>query len=389
MKISLIIPSFYPAVIYGGPIFSTLHTCQELAKLEDVEVYVSTTNANITTRLDVQTNKWTKFEENFFVKYYDETKVNKFSWQLFCNIWKDIKQAEIISIQTVFDTPAPISLLYAKCFRKPIVLSPRGALCHWCVNQGSRFKQFWLKYLIKPFVKNIYFHATCEAEKQDILTIFPDAKIVIIPNGVDVDSYHKNNILNKQEYIKKYVKADIESNNIIVSMSRLHAKKGFDILIQAFAEVLQTYPESILLIAGPDEGEKQNLENLINALELNNRIYLIGPMNGQDKVDFLANADLFVLPSHNENFGNVYIESLAAGTPIVASTGTPWQEVESADCGKWVDNTIEDTASAMLEMLEKDREQMRLNARILAQKYDWKNIALQFKDVFEKIVETK
>ncbi len=94
---------------------------------------------------------------------------------------------------------------------------------------------------------------------------------------------------------------------------------------------------------------------------------------------------LFVLPSHNENFGNVYIESLAAGTPIVASKNTPWSAVEEADCGKWVNNTVEETAQAMIEMLQKDREQMRVNAKNLSQQYDWKNIAVQFKQVFEKM----
>lgn len=114
-------------------------------------------------------------------------------------------------------------------------------------------------------------------------------------------------------------------------------------------------------------------------------MFFIGEVSGQDKVDLLANADLFVLPSHSENFGNVYIESLAAGTPIVASLNTPWQEVEEADCGKWVANTIEDITKAILELLDKDRELMRVNSKAFAKKYDWKNIAVQFKELFEEI----
>ena len=70
----------------------------------------------------------------------------------------------------------------------------------------------------------------------------------------------------------------------------------------------------------------------------------------QEKVDFFVNADLFVLPSHNENFGLVYVEALAAGTPVVASKNTPWEEVEDANCGKWVNNCVVETAKAMIEM---------------------------------------
>jgi glycosyltransferase involved in cell wall biosynthesis len=176
-----------------------------------------------------------------------------------------------------------------------------------------------------------------------------------------------------------------ENSKIIVSMGRLHKVKGFDILIKAFLMVLNTYNDAILLIAGEDVGEKTILEALVKENDLGNKVFFVGEISGQDKVDFLANADLFVLPSHSENFGNVYIESLAAGTPIVASKGTPWHEVKQADCGKWVANTVEDTAQAIVELLEKDREQMRINSKVLALKYDWKNIALQFKALFEEM----
>lgn len=386
MKINLIIPSFYPAVVYGGPIFSSLNTAKELAKLDNIEVFVSTTNTNMTSKLDVETNTWIELENNLHVKYYNEMIVDKFSLQLFLNIYKDIKISDIVHIQTIFNTPAPIALLYAKIFKKPILLSPRGALCKWCIGQGSKFKKLWITFLIKPFIKNIYWHATCEAEKEEILNLFPNANIVIVPNGVDVAEYDKYNTLTKKEYLKKYIFKEIDASHIIVSMSRLHAKKGFDILIKSFKKVLDVNPEAILLIAGPDEGEKDNLLSLVKNLQLEDKVYFLNSISGQDKIDFLANADLFVLPSHNENFGNVYVESLASGTPIVASTGTPWQEVGDAECGKWVKNSVEETSKAVIEVLNKDREKMRINSKKLAQKYAWKNIALQFQKVFEEMV---
>ena len=127
------------------------------------------------------------------------------------------------------------------------------------------------------------------------------------------------------------------------------------------------------------------LDKLIQQLNLTNKVFFVGEILDQDKIDFLANADIFAFPSHDENFGNVYIESLAAGTPIVASLNTPWQEVEAANCGKWVPNTIEETSKAMLELLTKDRELMRFNTKAMANKYEWQNIALQFKKLFEEM----
>jgi len=290
--------------------------------------------------------------------------------------------SDIVHIQTIFNTPAPISLLYAKLFQKSILLSPRGALCKWCIGQGNKFKKLWLTFFIKPFIKNIYWHATCEAEKEDILNLFPNANIVIVPNGVDVAEYDKYNTLTKKEYLKKYISKEIDASHVIVSMSRLHLKKGFDILIKSFKKVLDINPEAILLIAGPDEGEKDNLLSLVKNLQLEDKVYFLDSISGQDKIDFLANADLFVLPSHNENFGNVYVESLASGTPIVASKGTPWEEVEQYDCGKWVENSVEETSQAIVTMLKKEREQMRIHSKKYAQKYDWGNIAKEFENIF-------
>lgn len=389
MKINLIIPSFYPATIFGGPIFSTLHTCKELAKLKDININVSTTNTNMHTKLDVKTNKHIKFEDNFYVKYYDETKVDKFSLQLFSNIWKDIKVSDVVHIQAIFNTPTPISLFYAKLFKKPILLSPRGSLGEWCIGNGSKFKSIWLNYLLKPLVKNITWHATAEQEKNEILSHYPNAKVEIIPNGIEYDKFQHSNILSKKEYTKKFTNQTFEPNKIIVSMGRLQKKKGFDILIDSFNETLKSYPNSMLLIAGADEGEENNLKNQIKNLKLEKNIFLVGAISGQDKIDFLTNADLFCLPSHNENFGNVYVESLATGTPIVASTMTPWSEVEKYSCGKWVNNSIEETSKAMNEVLEKDRETMKINSKKLALKYDWKNIAQEFKNLYESVLEKK
>lgn len=388
MKILLIIPSFYPAVVYGGPIFSTLNTCKELAKLDSMDVYVSTTNANMTSKLDVETNVWQKFEDDFYVKYYNETKINKFSLQFIFNVWKDIQQADVVHIQSIFSISTPISLLYAKLLQKPTILSPRGQFGGWCLGNGSGLKGKWLNYFIKAFAKYVTWHATAQQEKDEILSIFPDVKVEIIPNGIYVDDFKKFNKLDKNEYIKKFIDKEIEHiDKIVISMGRLQKKKGFDILINSFVNVLKSYPNSYLFIAGPDEGEKINLENQIIKLGLKNRAFLIGNIENQDKIDFLANADLFVLPSHNENFGNVYVESLAAGTPIVASKNTPWQEVIESNCGKWVNNTVDETAQAILDMLREDRETMRVNAKRLAQKYDWKNIAVQFKELFEKMTK--
>ncbi len=386
MMISVIIPSFYPATVYGGPIFTSLYTCEELAK-QDVMVSVSTTNANKAERLDVQPNVWKKRNNNFYIKYYDETVIGKFSFSLLLNVWKDIKKADVIHIQGLFSLPVPIALIYVALFGKRALLTPHGTLGQWCLSGGSRFKSIWLKCLIKPFISTTIWHATADMEKMEILSVFPEVRVKVIPNGVNINEFHMPNILDRMQYTQKFAKKTLNTEKILVSIGRIHKIKGFDILINAFVDVLRNHPECKLFIAGPDDGEKANLEQQRTKLGLQDKAFLVDSIAGQDKVDFLANADLFILPSYNENFGVVYIESLAAGTPIVASKNTPWAEVEEADCGRWVDNSVDETADAIIEMLQIDREMMRINSRKFAEKYDWKNIAVQFKEVFKEMLD--
>lgn len=389
MHLSLVIPSFYPAVVYGGPIFATLEASEAIAK-EGVNVYVSTTNANGTERLNIVIGKFLKQKKSFFIKYYDELIVNRFSLHMLLSLWKDIKKADVVHIQSIFSFPTPMALIYSKMFNKTVLLSPRGSLCKWGLEEKSSFKNRWLKLLINPFIKNIYWHATSLEEMQDIKDLYPNAKIKLITDGVNCKNYILDKNISQKKFIKKFCKKEIENvSKIIVSMGRIHKVKGFDILIKSFYEALKIDKNMILLIAGKDDGFKSELDSLINELNLENRVFFTGDLYDKDKVEFLANADLFVLPSHTENFGIVYAESLASGTPIIASKNTPWSVVEDYSCGKWVENSVEETSKAIIEILQKDREIMRKNSIELALKYDWQSIAKEFKNLFEEMVKEK
>ncbi|MFQ1970830.1 glycosyltransferase [Aeromonas veronii] len=385
MNILLVTPYFYPAVNYGGPIFSTLHAYSELSKLNNFNIYVSTTNANCDKKLDIESNVWINDIAGLNVKYYNETILNYFSLSLFLNLWRDILRADVVHVQPIFNLSTIFSLLYSLLLRKPVLLSPRGSLGEWCLLQGSRLKRIWLNLLIKPLTRSIMWHATSKQEENEILNLFPKASVTIIPNGVDFSKYLKSNTLTKAYFLKHYANFDGDADKIIVSMGRVHKKKGFDILIDSFTKVLIKFPLAKLLIAGEDEGELAILLEKVNSLKLSESVFFIGSVSGQEKIDFLANADLFVLSSHNENFGNVYVESLAAGTPIVASKNTPWSEVEGADCGRWVVNSVSATSVAIIDLLSKDRNLLRVNAQALAKKYDWLNISIGFKNIFDCI----
>jgi len=382
MRVCVISPAFYPATVYGGPIVSIYHTCLELANL-GVDVFVSTTNASGTKKLDVQKNRFIRLRDRLQVKYYDDTIIGRFSWRFTCAVWGDIRSCDIVHIEDIFSTYIPPSLLFAKLFKKPILISPRGVLGFWAFRSKKvLLKKLWLALLIRPFLRDSWWHATSEREKVEILEFYPMAKVAVIPNGIDTEAFGKALGLPRNEYLRRYAKVNQGAKIVVVSMGRLHKVKAFDVLINAFAELIADFGDAVLLIAGADDGQRNDLENQITRLGLERKVFLVGEVSGQEKVDFLAGGDLFVLPSHSENFGNVYLEAMAAGLPVVASKGTPWSEVEGAGCGKWVENTVGATWSAMRDILKGDTKTMGKVARDYARRYDWRNIATQFRAVF-------
>lgn len=386
MLISIIIPSFYPAVVYGGTITASLNYARMFVQLGH-HVNVSTTNANKTDRLEVETNKFLELERNLNVKYYNETIVDKLSIPFISKVWRDIRKADLVHIHALFNTPIPFALLYAKILNKPVLLSPHGVLGDWIMNHGLGLKKLWLHLFIRPFATYVYWHATSVQEENEILSHFPKANIHIIPNVIDLSEFTTINTIGKFDYLKKFAGVIGEPDKIIVSMGRLQNKKGFDILIQSFKMFVNKNPNAFLFIAGDDDGEQDVLQSLISNLNLTKNVFLIGNIQGQDKVDFLGNADLFVLPSHNENFGMVYAEALATGTPVIASTLTPWQEVEEYRCGKWVNNTPDEITKAIVEILDNNDPDIKMNAKNFVKKFSLENIQKEFNEVIKLIAK--
>jgi glycosyltransferase involved in cell wall biosynthesis len=387
MNLTFITPSFYPATYYGGPIYSLYHLAKVLAK-RGIKVYAVTTNANGDKRLNVITNKFTAIAENLFVKYYAFSTGSGFSPFMFLFLWNDIRKADIIYLVSVFSPPTPLTILLAALFRKKIILSPRGQLGDWCLNQGNKLKKLWLIVFIKPFLKKIIWNAASQQEKDMIIKVFPGADAFIIPNSIELAEFDKETGgIRDYRIYKELSGKDVSGKIILVSLGRLHKVKGFDILINAFDRIKNQFADIVLFIAGNDYGEKKALSNLIKELGLEERVFLINNIEGENKVKFLKNADLFVLASHHENFGIAYAEAMAAGLPIVASVNTPWKEIEQYGCGKWVNNTSEDFAEAITDILKSDNKNRGKRAReFVSDRFNPDIIAGEYEKIFKLIL---
>lgn len=204
----------------------------------------------------------------------------------------------------------------------PYVVSPRGTLSDRAMSTGSKIKRVFWPLIQRPsIVHAACFHATAESEYEDIRRMGFKQPVAIIPNGIDLPEYRQ--------------KTDRSHRRILLYLGRLHPIKGIDFLLRAWKILQNVYPEWDLRIVGPDDTQNAiSLKAMAQQLNLQ-RVEFSGALYGADKFDAYRKADLYVLPTHSENFGMTVAEALACATPVIVSRGAPWSGLEQNGAGWW------------------------------------------------------
>lgn len=217
------------------------------------------------------------------------------------------------------------------------------------------------------------FHATSVKEYEEIRAAGYRQPVVILPIGMDLPVVERP--ARKAGDMRK-----------IVFFGRLHSVKKVDDLIMAWAGVCDRMPDWCVEIAGPDFGVRRQLEELVASHQIP-RVKFVGEIKGQDKYEFLASADLYVLPSLTENFGITIAEALACGTPVIASQGTPWRGLVDNQCGWWVENSPEAIAKAIQEAAVMPRTELmqmgQRGRRWIERDFSWAGVGLKMKSAYE------
>ena len=254
----------------------------------------------------------------------------------------------------------------------PVIISPHGMFSTYSMDARGQRKKIALKLGFLKILKNATaFHATSEEEAKNIRALGLEQPIFLIPNGVDIPDYSK-------EKSKK---------RTILFLSRVHPKKGLPLLVRAWAKLTKDRPDWEIVIAGPDEmGHRAEVQAIIDKHNIP-RISFIGPKSGTEKASLYNNADIFILPTHNENFGLVVAEALAAGTPVITTTGTPWNGLEEHECGWYLDPTEEEIFKALktaTSMSSKEHIEMGLRGRQwMSDEFSWDVVSRKFSKALE------
>jgi glycosyltransferase involved in cell wall biosynthesis len=227
-----------------------------------------------------------------------------------------------------------------------VVLSPHGMMEPWILQRHPWKKKLALVlYQRKALRRADYLHATALLEKENLKKLGYTSHIQVVAIGIELELAQ--------------IKTDWIPRRKLLFLSRIHPKKGIEFLVEAVARLKSDFILGKVIIAG--EGDTEYIESLKQKTlseGVDDIFEFVGGVYGDRKWELYREADLFVLPTHSENFGNVVVEALACGTPVITTKGTPWQELELRNCGWWIDIGTGPLVNALQQYLSMDHSQL-------------------------------
>lgn len=199
-------------------------------------------------------------------------------------------------------------------YKIPFVLTPRGTLEPWSLQQ-SKWKKKIARWLYQDYdlKRCACIYTTAEMEAQHIRELGFVNPICIIPNGIETDGYPCRTDMS---LVKKQ----------ILFLSRVHPKKGIEVLIDAFANIYQDFTDwKVVIVGNGEDSYRRALKNKVLNFGLSSCVEILSPVFGEAKVKLYQESSVFCLPSYSENFGMVIAEAMSCGVPAITTNGTPWQ----------------------------------------------------------------
>lgn len=284
-------------------------------------------------------------------------------------------EPDVLHLHGIWTHPSRSVLQWARWSRRPFVVSVHGMLGSIALRFSPGKKRLSrLLFQDAAFRETSAFHATGMAEAEEIRSFGLRQPIAVIPNGIDIpECPHRT-----------------PSQPFVLSLGRIHPKKGLDRLIVAWARISPEFPAWRLRIVGPSEvNHAVELKELARRLNLET-VEITGAVYGSDKTALLASAELFALPTLHENFALTVAESLAASTPVISTRGAPWAGLDSHGCGWWIDHGVEAMAAALrtaMSLPSGERRTMGDRGRAwMARDFGWDRMATQMIDVYRWLV---
>ena len=357
---------------HGGPSYSVPRICSALRN-QGVEAHIHTIGGTNTT-----SDPYISVHSQDFVSFPFLRRL-RLSSTLVRAALNESSSPSIIHTHGLWLMPNVNAGQIAAKARRPLVVSPRGMLAPEALAFSAQKKRIFWQLLQGPaYARAAVWHATSAAEAGEIRNFGVKSPIAIIPNGMDMPATFDTRM------------ARDSKNRNVLYLGRIHPKKGLPDLITAWSQVANERPDWALRVIGPDEGgHRAELERMVSEMRVP-RVIFESPVYDAEKEHALRDADLFVLPTQNENFGIAVAEALAAGIPAIVSHGAPWSGLESDRCGWWVEHGVEPLVNALLEstaLRDDERDVMGKRGRALVEReFNWDIVAHDMRSVYEWVL---
>ena len=305
--------------------------------------------------------------------------------------WLDqhVTDFDVVHIHALFSFSSTMAARAARKHGIPYVVRPLGVLNRWGMENRRRFiKAASFRMIENRILKNAAaIHYTSRSEQQEAELCggsVAAVRSVVIPLPLP-----ERLASDPERFFQRFPAA--RGKQIVLFLSRIHPKKGIELLLEAFAQIHQKHPSAILVIAGEGEGKyTSSLEDRATELKISGATIWTGHLSGDDKWAAYDAATVYVLPSLSENFGVAAAESLASGVPTVITNEVGIaEEVEAAKAGIVVKTTAEGIAAA-IELLLKDPERRRSLAQagrqFAAARFSPNSIARALNELYEEIL---
>jgi glycosyltransferase involved in cell wall biosynthesis len=260
---------------------------------------------------------------------------------------------------------------------KPYIISPRGMLHPVALRQSSFKKKIALNlFQFKDLESASVIHVTSNQELNYVREFGLGNSVALIPNSINIPAFINNQSKTNRRRVG--------------FIGRFAPIKNIEVLLKAWSLIEEKFENTELVIVGDGlKNYKDKLIALCHGLKIK-RVVFVGFLTGEERENVFDTLSYLVLPSKSENFGMVVPEALAREVPVIASTGTPWEELNTHYAGWWIDIGVEPLVMALNEALslpESERQEMGKNGRkLVEQKYSIDNVARQMITLYEWIL---
>ncbi|MBO4633611.1 MAG: glycosyltransferase [Lentisphaeria bacterium] len=286
--------------------------------------------------------------------------------------------ADLFHIQGVWMLDAHKVASFARHHSIPYIIALRGMLYPQALQIKPLKKRIaMLLYQSEDLRKAACVQATCPEELEHFRKLGFRTPVAIIPNAVDLSDMPAPQQKKDSVFRVGY-------------LGRIDPRKRIERILYALASETMKGIETECVIMGAWDSEYEAfLKKEVDRLGLRN-VSFPGFLLGNDKLEAIRSLSVLVVPSDFENFGNNIVEALKQGVPCIASTGTPWQDLEQYHCGRWVPNDVPAIASAMKELAvlsPDERLAMSGNAqRLLQDKFELSVVSRKLSEMYQWII---